>query len=85
MFVLVDDAGPVLLRASWKIPSGETVADNFWRSGNMLAGIDVETGKIIRVLRRTAHRAPNLPTSIRKRAPASRGSCFRSGTRCATS
>ena len=54
MFVLADDAGPVLLRASWKIPSGETVADNFWRSGNMLAGIDVETGKIIRVLRRTA-------------------------------
>jgi hypothetical protein len=54
MFVLVDDAGPVLLRASWKIPSGETVADNFWRSGNMLAGIDVETGKIIRVLKRTA-------------------------------
>jgi hypothetical protein len=42
------------LRASWKIPSGETVADNFWRSGNMLAGIDVETGKIIRVLKRTA-------------------------------
>jgi hypothetical protein len=54
MFVLADEAGPVLLRASWKIPSGETVADNFWRSGNMLAGIDVETGKIIRVLRRTA-------------------------------
>jgi hypothetical protein len=54
MFVLVDDDGPTLLRASWKIPSGETVADNFWRSGNMLGGIDVETGKLIRVLRRTA-------------------------------
>lgn len=54
MFVLVDDQGPVLLRASWKIPSGESVADNFWRSGNMLAGIDVETGRVIRVLRRTA-------------------------------
>jgi hypothetical protein len=53
MFVLVDDKGPLLLRASWKIPSGETVADNFWRSGNMLAGIDVETGRVIRVLRRT--------------------------------
>jgi hypothetical protein len=54
MFVLVDDEGPVLLRASWKIPSGESVADNFWRSGNMLGGIDVETGRVIRVLRRTA-------------------------------
>ena len=53
MFVLVDDDGPALLRASWKIPSGESVADNFWRSGNMLGGVDVETGKIIRVLRRT--------------------------------
>jgi hypothetical protein len=54
MFVLIDDQGPLLLRASWKIPSGESVADNFWRSGNMLGGIDVETGKLIRVLRRTA-------------------------------
>jgi putative polysaccharide biosynthesis protein len=53
MFVLVDDHGPTLLRAAWKIPSGESVADNFWRSGNMLGGIDVETGRIIRVLRRT--------------------------------
>jgi hypothetical protein len=54
MFVLVDDEGATLLRASWKIPSGESVADNFWRAGNMLGGIDVETGRVIRVLRRTA-------------------------------
>jgi len=54
MFVLVDDEGATLLRASWKIPSGESVADNFWRAGNMLGGIDVETGRIVRVLRRTA-------------------------------
>ncbi len=53
MFVLVDDQGPLLLRASWKIASGTTVADNFWRTGNMLGGIDVDTGKVIRVLRRT--------------------------------
>jgi hypothetical protein len=51
MFVLVDDLGPVLLRASWKIPSGASVADNFWRAGNMLGGIDVDTGKVVRVLR----------------------------------
>jgi hypothetical protein len=54
MFVLVDQVGPTLLRASWKIPSGDSVADNFWRSGNMLGGIDVETGRVIRVMRRTA-------------------------------
>ncbi len=53
MFVLVDDNGPTLLRAAWKIPSGESVADNFWRSGNMLGGIDVDTGRVIRVLRRS--------------------------------
>jgi hypothetical protein len=53
MFVLVDDQGPTLLRASWKIPSGKAVADNFWRAGNMLGGIDVDTGKVIRVLLRT--------------------------------
>jgi hypothetical protein len=54
MFVLVDDQGPLLMRAAWKIPSGESVADNFWRSGNMLGGLDVETGRVLRVLRRTA-------------------------------
>lgn len=55
MFVLVDEQGALLVRASWKIPSGESVADNFWRCGNMLGGIDVETGRVIRVLRRTDH------------------------------
>ena len=52
MFVLSDDEGCELLRASWKIPVGNG-ADNFWRRGNVLAGIDVETGKIVRALRRT--------------------------------
>ena len=60
MFVLVDDEGPTLLRASWKIPSGESVADNFWRSGNMLGGIDVETGRVIRVLLRNAEGTVNV-------------------------
>ncbi|TWU07362.1 hypothetical protein CA54_57680 [Symmachiella macrocystis] len=54
MFVLVDEQGPVLLRAAWKIPGAETVADNFWRAGNMLGGVDVETGNVTRVLMRTA-------------------------------
>ncbi len=54
MFVLVDDNGPVLLRAAWKIPGEATVADNFWRPGNMLGGVDVETGNVTRVLMRTA-------------------------------
>jgi hypothetical protein len=75
MFVLVDNDGPTLLRASWKIPSGESVADNFWRQGNMLAGVDVETGNIIRVLRRTANGTE--PVDKHTRTGASfKGLCF---------
>ncbi|MFC6198940.1 sugar-transfer associated ATP-grasp domain-containing protein [Ponticaulis profundi] len=36
----------------FKIPVGNNVADNFWRSGNLLALIDKETGKIARVVSR---------------------------------
>lgn len=34
-----------------KIPSGQSVADNYWRSGNLLANLDVDTGVIRRVVR----------------------------------
>ncbi|PPD45166.1 MAG: hypothetical protein CTY15_05140 [Methylocystis sp.] len=40
--------GPKAFRAGWKIPAAGNVADNFWRSGNMLAGLDFETGRIVR-------------------------------------
>lgn len=53
MYVISDDQGCELLRASWKIPGFANGADNFWRTGNILAGIEVETGKIGRTLRRT--------------------------------
>lgn len=55
MFVLADDDGCHLLRASWKIPAFENGADNFWRLGNILAGVDVETGKVVKTLRRTRY------------------------------
>lgn len=35
-----------------KLPVGNNVADNFWRAGNLLANVDPETGKIIRVVSR---------------------------------
>ena len=41
-----------LLRACWKIPAGANVADNFWRPGNLLAQLDLEDGRVLRVLRR---------------------------------
>lgn len=40
--------GPKAFRAGWKIPAGGNVADNFWRAGNMLAGLDFETGRVLR-------------------------------------
>jgi hypothetical protein len=51
MVVLSEETGATLLRAAWKIPVGDNVADNFWRPGNLLGGIDVETGRIVRVMR----------------------------------
>ncbi len=41
--------GPKAFRAGWKIPAAGNVADNFWRAGNMLAGLDFETGRVERV------------------------------------
>jgi hypothetical protein len=50
MVVIVGPNGPEPFRAVWKIPAGPNVADNFWRTGNLLAGIDLETGRLTRVI-----------------------------------
>lgn len=42
---------PKLLRACWKIPAGDNAADNFWRPGNLLAQLDLDTGRVARVMR----------------------------------
>jgi len=47
---LCDADGPQIFRASWKIPSGQNTADNFWRSGNLLAKIDLESGAVEKVV-----------------------------------
>jgi Sugar-transfer associated ATP-grasp len=49
---ILTDAGPQLLRALWKIPAGDNVADNYWRSGNLLATVDL-SGRVVRVVRGT--------------------------------
>ncbi len=36
------------LYAAWKIPSKTSMADNFWRSDNMIAQVDVESGELLR-------------------------------------
>jgi hypothetical protein len=41
--------GPQAFRAAWKMPARDNVADNFWRTGNLLAGLDFDTGRVLRV------------------------------------
>ncbi len=47
---IATEAGPKVFRASLKMPAGTNSADNFWRTGNLLAQLDVATGEIKRVI-----------------------------------
>jgi hypothetical protein len=51
--LLVDEGEAALFRAAWKIPTGENQADNFWRTGNLIAPIDVTTGRVGEAVRGT--------------------------------
>ena len=44
-----DRRGPKIIRACWKIPAGVNMADNYWRAGNLLAQIDMHSGRVLRV------------------------------------
>ena len=44
------DGHPQVLHSLWKITAAESIADNYWRKGNMLAHVDSETGRINRVV-----------------------------------
>lgn len=45
MILLIEDGKAQLYRVAWKIPAGTNQADNYWRSGNLLAPVDIETGQ----------------------------------------
>lgn len=47
---MLDHERPEIFRALLKVPTGPHVADNFWRQGNMLAQVDIGTGRIMRVV-----------------------------------
>jgi hypothetical protein len=47
--MVLNEGGAQLIRASWRVPAGATHADVLWR-GNLLAQIDPETGRVLRVV-----------------------------------
>src|SRR5207253_6804580 len=51
LLTVMSHGAPRLFRACWKIPAGEHGADNFWRAGNLLAQLDLATGRVLRVVR----------------------------------
>jgi hypothetical protein len=51
LLTVICAGAPRIIRACWKIPAGEHGADNFWRAGNLLAQLDLATGKVLRVIR----------------------------------
>lgn len=48
--VLLNDDGAAIESAVVKIPRSHNIADNYWRSGNMLGSVNQETGIIERVV-----------------------------------
>ncbi len=50
--VVLNKQGPRLLRAVWKIPTGNNVIDNFQhgRTGNLVASVNVKNGEVERVI-----------------------------------
>ena len=62
LVMLCDLPRPELFRAIWKIPREGNMADNFWRPGNLLADVDIATGRIRRVIRSTPNGFEELAT-----------------------
>ena len=46
LVTIAGDGDPILFRACMKIPAGGNMADNYWRTGNMLGRIDLVTGRL---------------------------------------
>ena len=51
VILIIEENQPEIIETVWKIPTGANVADNFWRTGNMLAAVDGDTGQVQRVVR----------------------------------
>ncbi|MDE2462697.1 MAG: hypothetical protein KGO02_03140, partial [Alphaproteobacteria bacterium] len=55
LLTILMDGKPQIIRACWKIPAGVHAADNFWRPGNVLAELDLASGRVLRAIRRRAN------------------------------
>ena len=53
LFILLSADGPKITRAVCKIPAAGSMADNFWRTGNMIAAVELESGRMTRAVRGT--------------------------------
>jgi hypothetical protein len=53
LLVFVAPDGPLIHRAAVKIATGNNLADNYWRNGNRLGAVDLETGQIKHVVKGT--------------------------------
>lgn len=51
LLTILRDGKPEIARACWKIPAGANAADNFWRPGNLLAQLEPDSGRVMRVIR----------------------------------
>jgi hypothetical protein len=62
VIVLVGRDGPALLHADWAIPAGRSMVSNFAKgeTGNLIGGIDLESGRITRVLGGTGRERRDL-------------------------
>jgi hypothetical protein len=54
VIIILQDGKSEIIQTVWKIPAPDSIADNFWRKGNMLGAVDSETGKVTRVVRGVA-------------------------------
>ena len=55
-FLVFNSGDPKVVSAVLRIPKADAIADNFWQSGNLLAGIDIETGQISRAIQNCGDR-----------------------------
>lgn len=51
MVVCLEDSGPKLVDAAWRVPAEDNTVDNFSFAGNLFAGVDVKTGAVLQVKR----------------------------------